>query len=75
MVGSVRLIGGGFGKVVGQFLGSMRYVVWVSSKSEGPHFPLLLTFSSHSLYLRIEFEENLKPILGLFYFFSDFGQI
>ena len=69
MVGSVRFIGGEFGKVVGQFLGRMWCLVWVSSRSEGPHFPLLLTFSSHSLYLGIEFEENLKLISGLFYCF------
>ena len=42
---------------VGQFLGRMWCVVWVSSRSEGPRFPLLLTFSSHSLYLGIEFEK------------------
>ena len=66
MVGSVRFIGGGFSKVVGQFLGRMWCVVWVSSRSKGLHFPLLLTFSSHPLYLGIEFEEDLKPILVYF---------
>ena len=74
MVGSVRFIGGGFGKVVGQFLGRMWCVVWVSSRSEGPRFPLLLTFSSHPLYLGIQFEEDLnsEADLGFILFVSDF---
>ena len=66
LVGSLRFIGGGFDKVVGQFLGRMWCVVWVSSRSEGPRFPFLLTFSSHPLYLGIEFEKDLKPILVYF---------
>ena len=60
----------------------MWCVVWVSSRSEGPRFPLLLTFSSHPLYLGIEFEEDLKPILERIWsrswfilFVSDFLQI
>ena len=69
-----RFIDGGFGKVVGQFLGCMWCVVWVSSKFEGPCFPLLLIISSHSLYLGIEFEEDLKLILGLFYLFQIFNK-
>ena len=69
-----RFIDGGFGKVVGQFLGCMWCVVWVSSRSEGPHFPLLLTFSSHPLYLGIEFEEDLNSKANLWFilFVSDF---
>ena len=68
MVGSVRFM------VVGQFLGRMWCVVWVSSRSEGPRFPLLLTFSSHPLYLGIEFEEDLnsEADLGFILFVSDF---
>ena len=69
-----RFIDGGFGKVVGQFLGCMWCVVWVSSKLKGPCFPLLLIISSHSLYLGIEFEEDLKLILGLFYLFQIFNK-
>ena len=51
-------------QVVGYFFGQ---VWWVS-------FPLLLTFSSHSLYLGIEFEEDLKLILGFFYLFWIFDK-
>ena len=60
--------------MVGQFFGHIWSVVWVSSRSEGPRFPFLLTFSSNSLYFGIEFEEDLKPILGLFYLFLIFDK-
>ena len=59
--------------MVGQFLGRLWCVVWVSSRSKGPSSSLLLTFSSHPLYFGIEFEEdlNFEADLGFILFVFD----
>ena len=59
-----------------QVVGSARFTsgglfFWLGVVGQ---FPFLLTFSSHSLYLGIEFEEDLKLILGLFYLFWIFDK-